>query len=263
MRRAAEVSGRYAFVDLSVKLDYYDVLGLARTADDEEIRRAFRALARELHPDVSDEPEAEERFRELTAAYSVLSKPSSRFLYDRFGYRGRGNGAFARRGRGSRVVAEVQIDSFEAGRGTRREVRYLTEEECEACAGQGGMPGTSARVCTTCGGKGRLRVSSGLGVGRWLEIQRCRDCAGLGRIFERACPECRGVGHVMRPQVVKVRIPAGVEDGTRLRVMGEHEDDHLLVRVSPEPRDSPLVRWGATALLACAVALLIYFVFFV
>ena len=246
------------------KLDYYEVLGLARTADDEEIRRTFRALARELHPDVSDEPEAEERFRELTAAYSVLSKPSSRFLYDRFGYRGRGNGAFgpSRRGR-SRVVAEIEIDAFEAGRGTRREVRYVAEEECEACAGQGGVPGTRADVCTTCAGKGRIRVSSGLGVGRWLQVEPCHDCAGLGRIYEQACPECQGLGHVMRPRVVKVRIPAGVEDGARLRVMGEDENDHLLVRISPEPKDSRLVRWAATALLACAVALLVYFAFFV
>jgi molecular chaperone DnaJ len=245
------------------KSDYYEVLGLPRTADDEEIRRAFRALARELHPDVSDEPEAEERFRELSAAYSVLSTPSARFLYDRFGYRGRGNGAFGPRGRRgrSRVVAEVQIDYFEVARGTRREVRYLAEEECEACSGQGGVPGTTARPCTTCGGKGRVRVSSGLGVGRWLQIEPCHDCAGLGRIFEQACPECRGVGHVMRPRVVKVRIPAGVEDGTRLRVMGEHENEHLVVRVTPEPNNSRLIRWTATALLAFAVALLLYFIY--
>jgi molecular chaperone DnaJ len=242
--------------------DYYEVLGLPRTADDDEIRRAFRALARELHPDVSDEPEAEERFREVTAAYSVLSKPSARFLYDRFGYRGRGYGGFDPRGlRGrARVLAEVEIDAVEADRGTRREVRFVAEEECEACAGRGGVPGTSGRVCTTCSGKGRVRVSSGLGVGRWLQIKTCHDCGGLGRIFEQACPQCHGTGTVTRHRVVKVRIPAGVEDGTRLRVMGEPDEDHLLVRVTPGPKDSRLVRWVATVLLLCAVALLVYFI---
>ena len=109
-------------------------------------------------------------------------------------------------------------------------------------------------------GKGRLRISAGLGAGRWLQIETCRDCGGLGRIYEQACSECKGVGSVTRRRVVKVRIPAGVEDGTRLRVMGEAEDDHLLVRVTPGPMDSLVVRWAATALLVCAVALLVYFV---
>jgi len=243
------------------KHDYYEVLGLARTADEEEIRRAFRALARELHPDVSNEPEAEERFREVSAAYSVLSKPSARFLYDRFGFRGRGDGGFGPRGwRKSRVLAEVEIDALEADRGTRREVRFTAEEECELCGGQGGAPGTSARACTTCRGKGRVRVTSGLGVGRLLQIETCHDCDGLGRIYEQACQECRGLGRVTQRRVVKVRIPPGVQDGTRLRMRGEPEEDHLLVRVLPGPIDSRLVRWAATALLVCAVGLLVYFI---
>jgi molecular chaperone DnaJ len=242
--------------------DYYEVLGVSRTADDEEIRRAFRALAREIHPDVSAEPEAEERFQEVAAAYSVLSKPSARFLYDRFGYRGRGSGGFGPRGwRGQpRILAEVELDALEADRGARREVRFVSDEECEACGGSGGVPGTSAHTCTTCGGKGRLRISSGLGSGRWLQIETCRECEGLGRIFEQRCRECDGMGSITRRRVIKVRIPAGVEDGTRLRVMGEPEDDHLLVRVTPGPIDSRIVRWAATALLVCALALLVYFV---
>jgi molecular chaperone DnaJ len=246
------------------KSDYYEVLGLARTAGDEQIRRAFRARARELHPDVSVEPEAEERFREVTAAYSVLSKPSARFLYDRFGYRGRGYGGFGPGGRRSeaRTVAEVEIDQIEADRGTRREVHLAAEEECEVCRGRGAVAGTEVRRCATCGGNGRLRVSSGLGVGRLVRVVQCHDCDGLGRIFERRCPECLGLGRVTNRRVIKVRIPPGVEDGTRLRVMGEPEEDQLVVRVTPGPLDSRVVRWAATVLLACAVALLVYFIWF-
>lgn len=147
------------------------MLGVPRTADDESIRKAYRALARELHPDVSDEPYAEERFSELTAAYGVLSKPSARFLYDRFGYRGRGGGLGPRRD--SRVVAEVELDPLEADRGTRREVRLAAEEECDLCRGTGAVPGTKSRACDTCGGKGRMRISAGLSVGRWLQVEIC------------------------------------------------------------------------------------------
>lgn len=236
------------------------MLGVPRTADEEEIRTAYRALARELHPDVSGEPDAGERFREVTAAYSVLSKPTARFLYDRFGYRGRGGGFGPRGGSGgSRVIAEVEIDPIEAGRGTRREVLFAADGKCDLCGGTGAVPGTEVHVCETCGGTGQMRVSAGLGVGRWLQIESCRDCNGLGRVFERACPECRGQGRVTTRRVLKVRIPPGVEDGTRLRVMGEPEEDHLLVRILPGPIDSRLVRWTATMLLAFAIGLLVYF----
>jgi molecular chaperone DnaJ len=244
------------------KRDYYEILGLRRAAGEEEIRRAFRSRARELHPDVSEDPDAEDLFREVTAAYGVLSKPASRFLYDRFGYRGRGNGGFGsrRQGGGARVLAEVELDAFEADRGTRRDVTFSAEEACQVCAGSGAAPGTDVRECAACGGKGRLRVSSGLGAGRWLRVQTCPDCAGEGRIVEQACPECRGVGRITQRHELTVRIPPGVEDGTRLRVMGESEDDHLLVRVTPGPDDPHVIRWIATALLVCAVVLLAYFI---
>ena len=232
---------------------------MARTADDDTIRRAYRALARELHPDVSEQTDADERFREVTAAYGVLSKPSARFLYDRFGYRGRGGGFGPRAAGASRVVAEVALDPIEADRGARREVRFHTEEACDLCRGTGAVPGTATRTCGTCGGRGRRRISAGLGVGRWLQIERCADCAGLGRVFARPCPECRGAGRVTKRRVLNVRIPPGVEDGTRLRVLGEEEQDHLLVRILPGPIDSPAVRWTATVLLLAAVGLLVYF----
>jgi DnaJ-class molecular chaperone len=122
------------------------------------------------------------------------------------------------------------------------------------------VAGTDVRECVTCAGKGQIQVSSGLGDGRLLRVVQCHDCDGLGKIFERRCQECLGHGRVTHRRVIKVRIPAGVEDGTRLRVMGEPEEDHLLVRVKPGPIDSLIVRLAATALLACAIGLLVYLI---
>lgn len=241
--------------------DYYDVLGVARTADPDAIRQAYRRLARELHPDVSDAPEAEERFRELTAAYTILSEPSARLLYDQFGYRGRGNGFSSGRRRSSQtsVLAEVDLDAFEAARGARREVRYSSREQCQACNGKGRTPGAKKSGCATCRGKGRLTRSASLGIGDWLQVEECPDCKGAGIAEKDLCSECGGAGSLSREQVVKVRLPAGVEDGTRLRVVGNPEDEHLIVQVRPLPEDSRLVLLLAAALLACSVALLVYF----
>jgi molecular chaperone DnaJ len=243
--------------------DCYAVLGVPKSANREAIRRAFRRLARKLHPDVSALPDAEERFRELSVAYSVLSNPRARSLYDRFGYRGRGNGFGSRRRSASSgpILAEVELDTFDAARGTRREVRYIRREQCLACGGEGAASGSEAGRCDTCRGTGRLRVSSGLGIARWLQVEACPDCGGESRAPSRDCPECEGVGSVSEERVVNVRIPPGVEDGTRLRVIGEPQDEHLLVRVRPLPEDSLLVRTLAAVLLVCAVTLLVYFIF--
>jgi molecular chaperone DnaJ len=242
------------------KHDYYEVLGVSRTAGDEEIQRRFRELARELHPDVSAAADADERFREVSAAYSVLSKPRLRFLYDHFGYRGRGEGFE----NGApfdppRTLAEVELEQVEAVRGTRREIVIADPKECGACAGSGGAAGSEPRTCETCSGKGTVHVSSGLGVGRWLQVEPCPDCGGDGR-FQAQCPECRGLGEISRGErTIKVRIPAGVEDGTRLRVAGEAENAYLVVHVKPGPKDSRLVQIAAAILLALAVAMLVYF----
>lgn len=239
--------------------DYYQVLGVARTADADAIRQAYRRLARELHPDVSAEPKAEERFRELTGAYTVLSDPSARSLYDRFGYRGRGSGfSSARRGSsGTPVLAEVNVDVFEAARGARREVRYSSREQCQACHGKGSRPGSEDTGCKTCAGKGRVTRSATLRVGDWLQVEKCSDCNGTG--LSDACPECRGEGSLAQEQVVKVRIPAGVEDGNRLRMVGDSDGEQLLVQVRPLPEDSYLVLLLAAVLLVCSIALLVYF----
>jgi molecular chaperone DnaJ len=240
------------------KRDYYEVLGVPKTADGEQIRRAFRRLARELHPDVSASPEADERFREVSAAYNVLSQPRSRFLYDHFGYRGRGGG-FENGGLGPpRLLGEIELEGFEAARGTSHEVEIADEDICGVCAGSGAAPGSEIEVCGTCMGKGTLRVSAGLGMGRWLKVEPCPTCQGEGR-FQTPCPHCGGLGELRRERTIKVRIPAGVDDGTRLRVAGEDENAYLVVRVKPGPKDSLVVRFAALALLACAVVLLVYF----
>jgi molecular chaperone DnaJ len=237
--------------------DYYEVLGVPRSADGDAIKQAYRRLARELHPDVSAEPKAEERFRELTGAYTVLSDPNARLLYDRFGYRGRGGGfsAARRASSGAPVLAEVNVDTFEAARGARREVRYSSREQCQACLGKGSAPGSAG--CETCAGKGRVTLSATLRVGDWLQVEKCSDCNGTG--LSDPCPECRGEGSLSQEQVVKVRIPAGVEDGNRLRMVGDSDGEQLLVQVRPLPADSYLVLLLAGVLLLCSIALLVYF----
>lgn len=245
------------------KRDYYEVLGVAETADDEQIRRAFRRLARDLHPDVSEAPEAEDRFREVSAAYSALSKPRSRFLYDHFGYRTRGAGFE----RGSpadwpRVLGDVELEQLEAARGVGREVRIVDAAVCTTCDGSGAAPGTEVRICERCGGKGTVRVSPGVGVGRWLRVEPCPDCGGDGR-FQTPCRDCRGLGELSTERTIKVRIPAGVDDGASLRVAGEPENAYLIVHIRPGPKDSLLVQAAAVALLIAAVALLVYFVVWV
>jgi molecular chaperone DnaJ len=241
--------------------DLYEVLGVTRTADENAIRQAYLRLARELHPDVSDDPNAEERFQELTGAYTVLSDRGARLLYDKFGYRGRGNGfdASADRSAAPAVLSEVKVDVFEAARGARREVRYASTGRCEACGGRGFAAAAEQPKCGTCNGKGTLARSASLRAGDWLQVEKCPDCDGSGIPAAQRCPECDGQGSRAREEVIKVRIPAGVEDGTRLRVLGNPEDEHLVVQVKPPPAESRLLQALAAVLLVCAVALLAYF----
>jgi molecular chaperone DnaJ len=228
--------------------DFYDVLGVPRTADSDAVRQAYRRRARELHPDVSPAPDAEERVRELNAAYAVLSDSQSRMLYDRFGYRGRGNGLGPLRTAAPRdPVAEVEVDAFEATRGARREVRYAKAERCAACNGTGR---SQAPPCSTCKGKGRLTRAQGLDEAEWVHVVDCPDCDGPPR-----CHDCDGSGTRAREETLRIRIPAGVEDGSRLRVVGDPGSDQLLVQVRPI-EDSRLVRIVAAALLVCAVVFL-------
>jgi molecular chaperone DnaJ len=260
----------------TAKRDYYDVLGIPRQADDKQVRSAFRRLARELHPDVSDHPEAQERFREAAEAYEVLSKRETRDLYDRFGHDGLRTGGFRptdfdfasmadlfsvffgddlfgrmaapggrRAARGADLLAEVEIELEEAARGTTRTLPFPVQTVCETCHGAGAAPGTSPERCPRCDGKGRLQSVSSSAFGQFIRAQTCPECAGAGTIVRESCPDCGGAGRKSEQRELEVQIPAGIHDGQRIRLSGEGDagvlggragDAYVLVRVRPDPR---------------------------
>jgi molecular chaperone DnaJ len=226
--------------------DYYEVLGVARGADAAEIKRAFRARARHLHPDVSSDPDAEERFRELADAYAALSKPASRLLYDRFGYRGRGARERARRRPANATVGEVELGFYEAARGGRRSVPYTARATCAFCENE---------ACATCDGRGTLRESLDDGDIRVLQLVTCADCGGSGRAAG-ACEYCDGTGEVKVAGQAEITIPAGVEDGARIRVGRDGEE--VVVRVKPQPRDPAALRFAAALGLVAALGFLAF-----
>jgi molecular chaperone DnaJ len=253
--------------------DYYELLGVDRNADGDEIKRAFRRLARELHPDVSQEPDAEQRFRDVVEAYEVLSNSERRQLYDRFGHAGLRSGGFrpttfdlgdlsdlfsaffgddlfgvagrGARSRGADVAARVEIELTEAGRGTMREVPFEVAVQCSRCAGSGAEPGTAVTACPTCGGSGRVRQVSRSVFGEFVRTHACPACNGSGRAIEHPCEECHGAGRVVEERALEVEIPAGIHDGQRIRLSGEGHagalggragDVYVEVRVRPDER---------------------------
>ena len=267
------VSVRYARIPMvaAVKRDYYEVLGLARGADADAIKRAFHSLARDWHPDVADDPNAEARFRELAEAYGVLSKREARLLYDRYGYRGRGNQGFdealwearpAVAARGENVYVGIELRSFEALEGTRQIVSYDAVVRCKACMGRGSV-GLPDPECEFCGGTGRKRTVSSLEVANLLQIEPCPACVA------EACSQCGGDGTVAAERRIRLLVPPGVQDGSQLRVGGEGNDagagsipGDLFVRVKvlPPPRDSRFVRYAALVLLIVAIATLVLYI---
>jgi molecular chaperone DnaJ len=255
----------------ALKRDYYEVLGLSRDADDDAIKRAFHDRARSCHPDVTAAPGAEERFRELAEAYSVLSKREARLLYDRYGYRGRGNQGFdeaiwdARSQpatRGENVHLGLSLRNFEAEEGTRRVVTYDAVGRCQACTGRGSL-GLPDPECDECGGSGSKRTLSHLDAAQLLQVEPCPSCVG------QVCAECGGTGTIAQERRLRLLIPPGIEDGTQLRVGGDGNDagagsipGDLLVRVNvlPPPRDPRVVRYAAFFLLLVAMATLLLYV---
>jgi molecular chaperone DnaJ len=252
--------------------DYYAVLGVPAEAGEETIRKAFRSLARKLHPDVSDALDAEERFRDVAEAYQVLSRPGRKRLYDRIGYRGLGNGGFAsgssdplfefwrlRRRRPTQTV-DVELGHFEAARGVRLAVGIEVRESCRDCRGTGATQGAESAVCAACAGSGRLKNMSASGAGRLLSVEPCPECFGSGRCVSAHCPACSGVGDVWRRRRIEVKVPAGVEDGRWIRLAhaAGSADAYVRVNVLPPPRDPAWIRMGALAGLVVAVAFLVY-----
>jgi len=253
--------------------DYYEILGIERSAGETEIKKAFRSLARTLHPDVSDEPAAEERFREVVEAYEVLSKPETRELYDRYGHAGLRGGGFTptsfdlgslsdlfaaffgddlfgvsarpRQARGADVGAEVEVELVEAARGVTREVPFPVTVACETCGGDGAEPGTEPVTCASCSGAGRVQHVSRTVFGEFIRAQTCSHCGGTGRIVEHPCQGCAGTGRVVEERTLEVEIPAGIHDGQQIRLSGEGHagrlggragDVYVQVRVRPDPR---------------------------
>lgn len=252
--------------------NYYELLGVSRSASDDEIKRSFRKLARDLHPDVSQEPDADQRFREVAEAYEVLSDPERRALYDRYGKAGLKRGGFepafnfgslsdvfaaffgedvlgtrqaARPARGADVQAVVEIELEEAYLGVSVTLPVEVAVPCERCAATGAEPGTSTRRCPTCDGAGAVRSVSQNIFGQFVQQRTCPDCAGAGEVLEQRCGDCRGDGRVIRRSELDVEIPPGIHDGQQIRVRGEGHagfrssergNAFLVVRVRPDPR---------------------------
>ncbi len=230
--------------------DYYETLGVSRDADREEIKRAYRRLAREYHPDVNKEPGAEERFKEINRAYEVLSEPEARARYDRFGeggasgsfqdlgdmggfadifesffsgFAGAGPQARRRTGpvRGDDLRLDLTLEFREAVFGGEKQIQISHQETCQACSGSGARPGTKPRTCGTCGGSGQVRRATRTPFGSFTQVSVCPTCNGSGQVIEEKCEACGGVGTVQVTKKLKITIPAGVDSGTRLRVSGE------------------------------------------
>ena len=239
--------------------DYYETLGVSRDADKEEIKQAYRRLARKYHPDVNKESGAEERFKEINRAYEVLSEPEVRARYDRFGEAGVSGAAAAgagfqdmgdmggfadifesifsgfagapggqpqqrRRGgpvRGDDLRLDLKLDFREAVFGGEKEIRISHLETCEVCNGSGAKSGTRPRTCSTCSGSGQVRRVTRTPFGSFTQVSTCPTCDGSGTVVEDKCDACDGKGANQVTKKLKINVPAGVDNGTRLRISQE------------------------------------------
>jgi molecular chaperone DnaJ len=255
--------------------DYYEVLGVQRGASGAQIKRAFRALARELHPDVSTTPDAERQFRTVAEAYEVLSDPERRAMYDRLGHAGLRRGGFEptfahfgdlsdvfaaffgedflggaaaprrRSSRGPDLQAVVEIDLEDAFTGIAVTVPVEVAVPCQRCGATGAEPGTGARGCSTCGGAGMVRRVSQNVFGQFVHQRPCPECGGAGQVVDTPCEECKGERRTLVQRRIEVDVPAGIHDGQRIRIAGEGHagtdaaergNVFVVVRVRPDPR---------------------------
>jgi molecular chaperone DnaJ len=238
---------------MRVEQDYYDVLGVGQDATAEEIKRAFRRLARTLHPDVA--PEVQDgTFHDVVAAYQVLSHPRRRSLYDRLGLGGR-QAPVPAPPAGVPPV-ELTLQWYEAERGTSKLVEFEEPVTCVRCAGAGIPGGVVAAVCVRCRGAGRFNKVTESASMRLVEVHACTACAGVGHAPIPVCLDCDGAGSTRRARSLRIRTPAGVRDGDQIRVDGV--EPRFRVEVTPRPHDSrPVLRLAALSLL-CALGLLLY-----
>jgi molecular chaperone DnaJ len=238
----------------SMAADYYELLGVERGASGAEVKRAFRKLARELHPDVNrHDPEAEEKFKRAAEAYEVLSDPERRRVYDAFGEQGLRSGGwspgtggfgnledvleslfgrgdplfgdlfgFGRGGpaAGADIAAEVEVSLEEVLTGTARELSFEAVTTCDRCRGNGAEPGTPIRTCDECGGAGQIRRVTQTAFGQMVRAGTCPRCAGAGKVPEQPCEQCGGRGRVSGTRTWEVEIPPGIESGQRIRITG-------------------------------------------
>ncbi len=258
------------------KVDYYKILGVGKNADNSELRKAFRKLAMKHHPDRNaSDSSAEEKFKEAKEAFDVLSDPQKRQLYDRFGHEsvkaagggpsGQGPGASfndifgdvfsdifrqssawgggqgrSQQNRGSDILLEVAISLEEAAAGVTHDLSVQVQAACDQCRGSGAREGSSKKTCTDCGGQGAVRVQQGF----FSLQQQCSRCKGTGKMIVDPCPACRGQGRVRKKKELQVKIPAGADDGDRLRMTGEGEaglagsppgDAYFEIHIRPHP----------------------------
>ncbi len=253
--------------------DYYEILGVGRDAGPDEIKRAFRRLARETHPDANpDDPAAEARFREIAEAYEVLSDPEKRARYDRgetlefgdlfanfgslndllsslFGGAGVGFGSpfttQTRRRSGQDLLVEAHVTLAEAAVGVDKELSFTAPQACSTCQATGAAPGTSPEICPQCQGQGAVQVARRTLLGTMATLQTCDRCYGRGEVVLDPCPTCRGAQLVDEPRSLTVSVPAGVNTGSRLRLRGEGGagpagsppgDLYVQMVVAPDPR---------------------------
>src|SRR5687767_13701518 len=253
------------------KRDYYEVLGVARTASGEDIKRAYRRLAMKYHPDRNNgDSAAELKFKECSEAYEVLSDDQKRRRYDQFGHQGvqgahdfshmdvgdifsmfddifgglggRSRGATGRGSRGFDLETQVELTLAEVASGTEKTIEFEKQDHCDMCKGSGAKPGSSPVVCVQCGGQGRV-AQQGFG-GMFRMVTTCPNCRGRGTVVRDHCPSCGGTGRQLRKRVVTVRIPAGVHEGQAVRISGEGEpgemgasagDLHCYIAINPHP----------------------------
>lgn len=236
--------------------DYYELLGVDKNASKDEIKKAFRQLARKYHPDVNDAADAEERFKEIGKAYEVLSDDDKRAVYDRYGEQGLnsqgfgssqfdfgfgglddifsslfgdfdfgGFGGGARQNpnaprKGSDLRLDLEIDFMEAFSGVEEEIEIAHLEECTKCHGSGSEPGTKKVSCPTCQGTGQIKQVTRTMMGHFTQVSPCPNCHGAGTIIESPCSECKGEGRVSKKKKITIKIPKGVESGVKMRVSG-------------------------------------------